>query len=53
MSLHCNLGGTDRSSRFDRMLERETERLQPHLAGTEIPIGETELIRVSDSGYDN
>ena len=29
------------------MLRRETESLQPHLGETEIPIGETELIRVS------
>ena len=32
-------------------LRRETERLQPHLSDTEIPIGETKLIRVSGSGY--
>ena len=45
-------------SRWDRFAlsvgpksyERETESLQPHLGGTEIPIGETELIRVSGSG---
>ena len=40
-SLHCNLGGTDRSS-----------RLQSHLDETEIPISETDLIRVCGSGYD-
>ena len=34
-------------------LRRETERLQSHLGETEIPIGETELIRVSGSGYVN
>ena len=50
-SLHCNLGGTDRSSRFERKLQRETERLQSHLGDTEIPIGETEKTRVSGSGY--
>ena len=46
-------------SRWDRSLismvpkryERETERLQSHLSETEIPISETELIRVSGSGY--
>ena len=31
-------------------LRRETKRLQSHLGETEIPIGETELIRVSGSG---
>ena len=51
--LHCNLGGTDRSSRFDReTLRREIERLQPHLGETEIPIGETDLPSVCGSGYD-
>ena len=34
-------------------LRRETERLQSHLGETEIPIGETENTRVSDSGYVN
>ena len=33
-------------------LQRETERLQPHLGVTEIPIGETDLPRVRGSGYD-
>ena len=33
------------------MLRRETESLQSHLGETEIPIGETELIRVYGSGY--
>ena len=32
-------------------LRRETESLQSHLGETEIPIGETELIRVSGNGY--
>ena len=32
-------------------LRRETESLQSHLGETEIPIGETELIRVSGYGY--
>ena len=31
--------------------KRETERLQSHLGEIEIPIDETELIRVSGSGY--
>ena len=35
-----------------KMLQRETERLQYHLAGSGIPIGETELIRVCGSGYE-
>ena len=34
-------------------LRRETERLQPHLGETEIPIGETEKTRVSGGGYVN
>ena len=46
-------------TRWDRSLllvrlkryEGETERLQSHLGETEIPIGETELIRVSGYGY--
>ena len=33
------------------MLWRETKSLQSHLGETEIPIGETELIRVSGYGY--
>jgi hypothetical protein len=33
------------------MLRRETVSLHCHLGETEIPIGETELIRVSGSGY--
>ena len=33
-------------------LRRETERLQPHLGETEIPIGKTDLLRVCGSGYD-
>ena len=32
-------------------IRREPERLQSHLGETEIRIGETELIRVSVSGY--
>ena len=33
------------------MLRRETESLQPHLGEAEIPISETELIRISGSDY--
>ena len=33
------------------MLRRETGSLQPHLGETEIPIGKTEVTRVSGSGY--
>jgi hypothetical protein len=33
------------------MLRRETESLHCHLGETETPIGETELIRGSGSGY--
>ena len=33
------------------MLRRETESLQSHLGETEIPISETEVTRVSRSGY--
>ena len=33
-------------------LQMETERLQPHLGETEIPIGETDLPRVCGNGYD-
>ena len=29
-----------------------SERLQPHLGETEIPIGKTDLLRVCGSGYD-
>ena len=32
-------------------LQRETESLQSHLSETEIPIGETEVIRISGYGY--
>ena len=51
-SLHCNIGGTDRSSGGTETLRRETERLQSHLGETEIRIGETDLPRVCGSGYD-
>ena len=45
MGLIAHLGGTE-------MLWREIERLQSHLGETEISIGETDLPRVSGSGYD-
>ena len=35
------------------MLRKETESLQSHLGETEIPISETELIRVYGYGYVN
>ena len=40
-----HLGGT-------KTLQREIERLQSHLSEIEIPIGETDLLRVCGSGYD-
>ena len=36
---------------WTEMLQRETESLQSHLGETEIPICETEVIRVSGKGY--
>ena len=51
-SLHCNLGGTDRSLWLDEMLQRETESLHSHLGETKIPISKTDLLRVCGSGYD-
>ena len=33
------------------MLRMETESLQSHLGETKIPIGETEVARVSGNGY--
>ena len=51
MSLNCNLGGIDSLiSVGPKRYEKETERLQPHLSETEIPIGETDLPRVCGSG---
>ena len=35
----------------NKMLRREIESLQSHISEAEIPIGETELIRVSGYGY--
>ena len=36
---------------WTKTLQREIESLQSHLGETEIPIGETEVTRVSGSGY--
>ena len=36
---------------WTKTLRREIESLQSHLCETEIPMGETELIRVSGYGY--
>ena len=36
---------------WTKTLQRETETLQSRLGEIKIPIGETELIRVSGSGY--
>ena len=36
---------------WTEVLRRETEILQSHLGETEMPIGETEVTRVSGSGY--
>ena len=36
---------------WTEMLLTEIESLQSHLGETEIPIGETEVTRVSGSGY--
>ena len=47
------LGGTDLLfSVRPKCYKKETERLQPHLGETEIPIGKTDLLRVCGSGYD-
>ena len=51
-SLHCRLGGTDRSSRLDLNVRKGNREFQPHLGETEIPIGETDLPRVCGSGYE-
>ena len=52
-SLHCNLGRTDYTKLVGPILVMDiyTERLQSHLGETEIPIDETEMTRVSGSGY--
>ena len=38
---------------WTKSVQRETERLQSHLGETETPISETEVTRVSGSGYVN
>ena len=50
-SLHCKLGGTDRSSRLDRNVTKGNREFAIPSGETEIPIGETELIRVFGYGY--
>ena len=50
-SLHCEIGGTDRSSRLDQNVTKGNREFATHLGETEIPIGETEKTRVSRSGY--
>ena len=47
----ANLVGPIAHLGYTETLRRETKSLQSHLGDTEIPIGETELIRVSGSGY--
>ena len=48
---HANSAGPIAHLGWTETLRRETERLQSHLGETEIPIGETEVTRVSGSGY--
>ena len=43
-SLHCNVGGTNRSSRLDRNVTKGNREFAIHLS-------ETEVTRVSGSGY--
>ena len=50
-SLHCNLGGTDRSLRLDRNVTKGNREITIPLGETEIPIGKTDLLRVCGSGY--
>ena len=47
----ANLVGPIAHFGLTEMLRRETESLQSHLGETEIPIGETEVTRVSGCGY--
>ena len=50
--MHCKLGGTDSLiSVGPKHYEKETGSLQSHLGEIEIPIGGTEVTRVSGSGY--
>ena len=48
-SLHCELGGIDRSFWLDQNVTKENREFA--IGETDIPIGETELIRVFGSGY--
>ena len=50
-SLHCNLGGIDRSSRLDRNVTKGNREFATHLGETEIPIGEIKVTRVCGNGY--
>ena len=43
--------GPDAHLGWTETLRRETKSLQSHLGETEIPTGETEVTRVSGSGY--
>ena len=51
-SLHCNLGGTNRSLQLDRNVTKGNREITIHLGETEMPIGETDFPRVCGSGYD-
>ena len=51
-SLHCRLGGTDRSYQLDRNIMKGNKEITIPSRWTEIPIGETDLPRVCGSGYD-
>ena len=50
-SLHCRLGGADRSSQLDRNVMKGNREFATHLGEIEIPISETEKAWVSGSGY--
>ena len=47
----CSFDETEWNSARPKSYKRETESLQSHLGETEIPIGETEVIWFSGSGY--
>ena len=49
--LHCSSVGPIAHIGETETLQRETESFQSHLGETEIPIGETEVTKVSGSGY--
>ena len=50
-NLHGELGGTHRPYQLDRNVMKGNREFAIHLSVTEIPIGETEVIRVCGSGY--